>query len=154
MCQIASPIGVCVQGLASLLKEFNASKSGPWQVLPLSGWRDYLSQEVRLDARAEALHQLVGFVVHFDNKYGELPFALWLLADDSVLQTTKEKWRDELANRKSCCLPLFASAFKRMCPTHERMTSVEATEVLRVWAKGNLFRRSKVRWDMRLRGIC
>lgn len=89
----ASPIGSSLGTLWALLGSWTASKTGPWKVLPLTGWADFCNEPVRREARAQALGAAAGIVFQYDVRFSSLPWSWFCLVDLAC----------DRANRTSFC---------------------------------------------------
>jgi hypothetical protein len=111
-------------------------------VLPLSGWKDLDSQDVRFCARSHALGVLAMLLHRYDRRFAEWPWKLALLAFPGVPEEVRRLIAQELLDliaRRPCCVPLFAREFASLYPTLEQMLSVQAAATIRVWLLGKKF---------------
>lgn len=132
---IASPIGASLGKLWSLLATWECDKHGPWKLLPLTGWTNFASEVVRREARAQVLGALVGIVCHYDDKFSNLPWSWWCLADPDCDDAARRAFCEGLLNARPCCIPEVVRGFLAEFRTVDEMMSAKAAAVIKTWAK-------------------
>jgi hypothetical protein len=131
-----SPIGQALGSLWRMTMEFRNDDEGLWAVLPLSGWRDFKSEDVRLCARRHTLSLSAGLVQKYDGKFGSLPWTMYRGLDDTWPQEDQEAVFFEIVQALPCNLPLMAAQFLDQFATIPQMRSPHARAVLTVLFAG------------------
>lgn len=135
-CSEHSPIGAALDALWGLASSWECDRNGPWQVLVLSGWRDFSSQDVRMLARSHCLGLSAELDQRFDRKFSNLPWALAKLVRSDVSQADKTAVCQGIIAALDCQLPVFVKAFRQRFPALPEMLSPHAEGVIKVWLAG------------------
>lgn len=124
---------VALSGLQALLEDWRCDKSGPWRLLPLTGWCDFSDERVKMEARSQVLGALAGAIFHFDRRLSSFPWSWHILVDTTKTDAERQAWCTWLLGAPECCVPIVVQDFRQRFSDVESMCSPLAAAVVRSW---------------------